>query len=108
MNFDGWNCKWDEWIPISSGRVRTIQHPDALSIRRDGSPVYLCSKMKVGKEIEAQDVEGGWYRAKVVEKNDARNMVRGLKEGGGGCVVEGRGRGRGDQGGRREEEEYVE
>eukprot|EP00960_Hanusia_phi_P032124 749698-Hanusia_phi.AAC.3 len=76
VNFDGWNCKWDEWISVSSGRVRPIQHPDAMDIRRDGSPVYLCSKMKIGKQIEAQDVEGCWYRATVVDRNDARQMVR--------------------------------
>ncbi len=39
VNFGGWDAKWDEWLPIDSGRVRPIQCPHAARIRHDGTPV---------------------------------------------------------------------
>eukprot|EP00960_Hanusia_phi_P073449 768014-Hanusia_phi.AAC.3 len=43
VRFAGWNSKWDEWIGITSGRVRMIKHPDAAAIYRDGSPLFTQS-----------------------------------------------------------------
>ena len=53
VNFAGWDSKWNEWIKLSSRRVREVQCPDAPRIRKDGTPIFPKHRSKE-KQDEAQ------------------------------------------------------
>ncbi|EKX45642.1 hypothetical protein GUITHDRAFT_108520 [Guillardia theta CCMP2712] len=83
VRFAGWSSRWDEWISISSGRVRMIKHPDAETICRDGSPLFtqwLERKARAAKlsktNSKPRKAEGGRRRAvKSIHKANVALLV---------------------------------
>ena len=57
IGFDGWDERWDEWIPKASPRLR--EH------RGWGTPT-MPKDWQLDSTIEALDMEGKWYRAKIL------------------------------------------
>ena len=57
IGFDGWDERWDEWIPKASPRLR--EH------RGWGTPDD-AKDWQLDSTIEALDMEGKWYRAKIL------------------------------------------
>lgn len=66
VSFDGWGSDWDEWLPKSSPRLR--EH------RGWGTP-QRADDWQQGSWIEALDMEGKWYKAKVLYVSETAAMV---------------------------------
>ena len=61
IHFDGWDEQWNEWIPKSSDRLR--EH-------RGWGTSMMPKDWQKDAEIEALDMEGKWYKAKVLHVSE--------------------------------------
>ena len=66
ISFDGWDAQWDEWFPRTSERM--CEH------RGWGGP-SMADDWQADSMIEALDMEGKWYKAKVLHVAETRCRV---------------------------------
>ena len=66
ISFDGWDDQWDEWFPRTSERL--CEH------RGWGGP-SMPNDWQAESIIEALDMEGKWYKAKVLNVSETRCRV---------------------------------
>ena len=61
VHFDGWEDQWDEWIPKNSNRLRRHRGWGTDAMPKD---------WQQDSTIEALDMEGKWYKAKVLHVSE--------------------------------------
>lgn len=59
VSFDGWSSEYDEWLPKGSER---------LAAHRGWGTSRMPDDLQRHAIIEALDMEGRWYRAKVMRQ----------------------------------------
>ncbi|XP_066268099.1 PHD finger protein 20-like protein 1 isoform X1 [Branchiostoma lanceolatum] len=63
VHFEGWNHRYDEWLPFDSERIRPT---DRLTTRKEG-PIKIPAQYKVGDEVLARWTDCKYYPAKILE-----------------------------------------
>eukprot|EP00960_Hanusia_phi_P058312 763849-Hanusia_phi.AAC.4 len=77
VNFAGWDSKWDEWIKLSSGRVRNIQCPEAPRIRKDGTPIFPKHRSKERQEdMQSKPIDDDAEPAQKLSREEQRELDR--------------------------------
>ena len=66
VSFAGWSSEWDEWLPKSSPRIREHRGWGTAQKPRD---------WQVDSTIEALDLMGKWYKARVLHVSETAVMV---------------------------------
>ncbi|XP_077990556.1 uncharacterized protein LOC144444879 [Glandiceps talaboti] len=66
IHFEGWNQRYDEWLPFDSERMRPVAR---ASTRKDGLRVTQTLKFKAGDEVHARWTDCKFYPAKVLSVN---------------------------------------
>jgi len=89
VHFNGWNKRYDEWITLGAGRLRSLGDADSPSpSQRQGTPpngdagageqeeegaaetaaaAAVAAEKWVGNQLRARDRVGSWYDSKVVD-----------------------------------------
>ncbi|XP_070533102.1 PHD finger protein 20-like protein 1 isoform X3 [Ptychodera flava] len=66
IHFEGWNQRYDEWVPFDSDRIRPIVRTSARKEKSKATPVL---KYKAGEEVYARWTDCKYYPAKVLSAN---------------------------------------